>query len=436
VVIENGTVKTSDYVLLTPTQESEFSHIMQYSTSSSLGSSGAYIELRDAMSDTTSRFYLTDTGYATGTLYIDGQAYYAKNVTRADSSQDYYFTWGAGSSSGNVGNKITVFPLVKTSKGAWITLVPGNTTDGAFYQLASIRPANSGIPTDNTTGWRTYEVPGGDILVQNGGARVRINCAGTDTNVGHFDYGQNASACLVGRMFYNVTTRNVSANYTSFSIAPSAVSVQYPAVVLREEKAKDNSASATEYQDYVVVTVADGSGSGVDLTVQAPVGGFLTSALQTSAALQSDNSVTNYIDRYGTMVKYDTDSQGLVEITYPDDQAIATIAIGDNPAFGAGTSNQVAVKITSPVAKLASEVSPTAPSADLILVGGPCANSLVAKLLGAGSCDSWNYTTGIIKEVTGGFTDGSRALIVAGTTASDTRNLAKMLIQGTLSYTA
>ncbi|MCX5637306.1 MAG: hypothetical protein NTX52_06390 [Planctomycetota bacterium] len=68
VVVENQTVKKNDYVLLTPTQESEFSHVMQYTSASNLGSSGAYIELKDAMSDVTTRHYLTNTGSKTGRM--------------------------------------------------------------------------------------------------------------------------------------------------------------------------------------------------------------------------------------------------------------------------------------------------------------------------------------------------------------------------------
>jgi S-layer protein (TIGR01564 family) len=201
--------------------------------------------------------------------------------------------------------------------------------------------------------------------------------------------------------------------------------------VFLEEKSKDT--AGAEVQDAVIVRIADGSGSGVDLTVQAPA---LTATTQGSDTMTSDNSVTEYYDRYGTYAMYDSDSQGLVEITYPDNQAIAKIAVGTAPTFGtSGTGGTVetAVKIKNPVSKLASEINTASLSGDLILIGGPCANSLVAELVEDGSltatgetltCAGWTPTKGIIKEVSDAFGSGQKALVVAGTTADDTRSLA------------
>jgi len=427
IVVENTSVKKSDYILLAPSLESEFSHLMQYTTASSLGSSGAYIELKDAMSDATSRFYLTDAGYGTGEFYIDGQKYNAQNIS--SSAQTFAFTWGAGADSNNPGSLLTVQPLVKTSKGGWVTLIPGN--------RSAVTSSAVWIPQGNTT----LELPGGygtatEVVIHNAGGKWQGVRCGTTFNVSGSIANNTGVMCSDGRLAWNITVVGGGVNTTYVTLDASetlAVRPAYPTVLFKEEKGKNLANS--DVQDWVYATVKDGTGSGLDLTVDTPV---LSASTQYSQALQSDNSVTNYIDRYGTMVKYDSDSQGLVEITYSDEQGVATVAVGDNPAFGAGGAGtvQAAVKITSPVAKIASEVSATAPGADLILVGGPCVNSLVKKLLGATSCDTWNYTTGIIKQVTTGFTDGSRALIVAGTAAADTRALAARVMQGTLTYEA
>jgi hypothetical protein len=427
VVVEGNTVKKNDYVLVSPSIESEFSHVMQYTTASSLGASGAYIELKDVMSDSTSRYYLTLAGYVTGNFYIDGQQYYTNVVSQTD--QSFKFTWDSTATVNSTGTKVTVFPLVKTSKGAWITLVPGHrsVTWAATYSTAA--------------GNTTFELPGGagsatTISVQNNGVDKVVMCGGTDDRA---TSNSSGVACTDGRMTWNITMKSgATSNATYFEISNTSTqvaNVEYPAVVFKEEKTK-NLADA-DVQDFVIVTVGDGSGSGVDTSVSVPT---LSAASQYSGSLQSDNSVTNYIDRRGTTVKYDSDSQGLVEITYPDEQAVASVAVGANPAFGAGAAGtvQAAVKITSPVAKFASEVSSTAPGSDLILLGGPCVNTIVASLLAPSgvTCSNWNYTTGIIKEVTGGFSDGSRALIVAGSNGPSTRSLARMVIQGTLSYAA
>jgi hypothetical protein len=424
VVMENGTVDANDYVLLAPSQESDFGHVMQYTTSSSLASSGAYIELKDVMSDSTSRFYLTDSpGYTTGNLYIDGQQYYVANATTTSTSTSMLFTWGASSAARTPGAKTTVFPLVRTAKGGYVTFTPGN----ASRQIVVV-PTVAAYGSTGGTANVTFELPGGDVVVSSNTSVATASSADATVQT-----GIGSAMLTVGRLSYNITTVNAT-NVTMISLE-SGSRPAYPAVVFMEEKGKN--LANTDVKDFVITTVADGSGSGVDMTVQTPV---LTSATQFSQSLQSDNSVTNYVDRYGTMVRYDTDSNGLVEITYPDDQAVSTVAVGESPAFGAGAAGsvQVAVKLTSPVAKLASEVSATAPGADLILVGGPCANTLVAKLLAPSNitCANWAYTTGIIKEVTDGFTDGHKALIVAGSQATDTRALAAKLISGTLSYSA
>jgi hypothetical protein len=386
-VVEGETVKKNDYILLTPSQESEFSHIMQYTTASSIGSSGAYIELKDVMSGDTHRIYLTDSGYASADFYIDGQQYFVKNVSSTD--QTFKFYWGSGASATSAGDKVTVFPLIKAKGGEWITLT---------------------TPVDLTSGV-TYELP-------------------TNTSFTYTVGVHNGTVQTFGRVKYNITSAG------QLRLADTnGNALTYPAVLILEEKGKNTANS--DVQDAIIVTVKDGTGTGVDLAINTPV---LTAATQSSATMESDNSVTMYMDRYGTVVKYDTDSQGLVEITYPDEQSTAVVAVGTDPKFttaAGGTTLETAVKITEPVAKLDTEIDTTALTGDLILVGGPCVNTLVAELLkDTVTCETWAYTTGIIKEVENAFESGHKALIVAGTTKDDTRSLAAKVMKGTLSFEA
>jgi hypothetical protein len=145
-----------------------------------------------------------------------------------------------------------------------------------------------------------------------------------------------------------------------------------------------------------------------------------------------------YITDYGTYLEKDTDVD-TVKIYYPGDRpAYANVAIGTNPVFstsggGGGTYNE-AVPIMNPVAKLDTQVSTTGLTADLILVGGPCANTLVKQLLNTewsvtDSCSEWGTKvgtasgTGLLTTITNAFGSGHKALIVAGSNADDTRNL-------------
>lgn len=98
--------------------------------------------------------------------------------------------------------------------------------------------------------------------------------------------------------------------------------------------------------------------------------------------------------------------------------------------------------VKAAVAKLASEAGTgsAARSKNLVLVGGPCANSLVQELVDAGkvgatfTCKNgnigagWTKGTAYIWAIDGAFTTGKIAIVVAGTDAADTR-LATSVLQ-------
>lgn len=103
------------------------------------------------------------------------------------------------------------------------------------------------------------------------------------------------------------------------------------------------------------------------------------------------------------------------------------------PAPAAGVVKEV-VAVTTAVAKLDSEVT-TADNTGkhLVLVGGPCVNTLVAVLKTAGKfaygCADWparNFA--VIEAIDGAFATGKQVVVVAGTRAEDTR-LASSVLQ-------
>jgi hypothetical protein len=144
------------------------------------------------------------------------------------------------------------------------------------------------------------------------------------------------------------------------------------------------------------------------------------------------------ITQFGTIAIRDfATDQAKVSISYPDEPIFYDAAIlGADGKIVVGGAVQTAVKIQQPVAKLASEINPAALTGDLILLGGPCANSLVATLMAADNvtCDNWPYSKGIIKEYANAFGSGHKALVVAGTTGTDTRELAAKVMQGILTF--
>ena len=107
----------------------------------------------------------------------------------------------------------------------------------------------------------------------------------------------------------------------------------------------------------------------------------------------------------------------------PNDQVQANIVVkGTASTTSSAAGETCTVKQVTPNNMLSSEVS--TPSAyNMVLVGGPCANPLVEDLFGI-SCSGWSYETGeaVVKLAQNG---EKLAMLVAGTTATDTRRAAK-----------
>jgi len=127
---------------------------------------------------------------------------------------------------------------------------------------------------------------------------------------------------------------------------------------------------------------------------------------------------------YGVIVK-DPKSNGAsdeVNLDIPQDQVFANIVVrGLSTTVTSGTTSYITAEIT-PATKLASEISNNG-DYQLIVVGGPCANDLVEDLFDL-TCDGWSFETGeaIVKLAENG---DKVAMLIAGTSADDTRRAAK-----------
>ncbi len=142
---------------------------------------------------------------------------------------------------------------------------------------------------------------------------------------------------------------------------------------------------------------------------------------------------------YGTYSEYDTTSMSAT-IKYPDSFSYANVYVlapGATITTGgtAGTvTTETVLPITADVIKLDNEVTDTDKTTkDLVLVGGPCVNSLVAELATAGkfpyTCANWpGRNFGRIQLITDAFATGKTALVIAGTRAEDT-DLACRIVQ-------
>ncbi|MEM2121988.1 MAG: S-layer protein, partial [Candidatus Woesearchaeota archaeon] len=142
---------------------------------------------------------------------------------------------------------------------------------------------------------------------------------------------------------------------------------------------------------------------------------------------------------WGTLVTYDYTAAGTATINYPDTQLYHLVAVGDNPVISVGgaggkVTTETILPITADVVKLDSEVTSADKAGyDLVLVGGPCVNTLVAELATAGkfpyTCANWpGRDFGRVQLIADAFASGKTALVVAGTRAQDT-DLAAQIVQ-------
>lgn len=421
-VLEGELVQEDEYVILA---QGDFSHLFQVTDINNLGESTAAVTLKDMFSEDVISVSMTSPGYRNATFYVDGQAYYV-NITEAE---DLSFTWGTTAGVNDTGNQTTIFPYLRGQNGELVAIV-GNTT---FLTLA------------NAT---YYDVPGGNgdtgrssMYIRDDGLGYTSVSAGSENSV--------TAGQLTWYIMDQAPTGASPANQTIYNVSGVSLYDDYPAIIVLEEKGRDM-ASALKRDAIIAKTKTDGQTS-PKLSISTSAGDVTMTASTKSTGNNSIADTYEYheLDRYGTYVKYDTYTQGKVEIFYPDTQGVMTAAFGIDPTFStsaaaAGSTYEAAVPITNAVAKFASEIAAT-PTADLILIGGPCVNTLVAQLLNmsTASGDCYNEfvaaypTKGVVKVVEDAFVTGKKALIVAGKTASDTRDLAdNYVIKGDLDEAA
>ncbi len=143
---------------------------------------------------------------------------------------------------------------------------------------------------------------------------------------------------------------------------------------------------------------------------------------------------------YGTVIESPEDNadSDKVVLVVPSDQVKATITIkglGSTVETVAGGVTQV--DLGNGIAKLASEAEADKTAKNLVLMGGPYANSLVEELAVAGKTPTkaqWADLAGkaIVQAIDGAFAEGKAAIVVAGAGADQTRNAGLKLMGGTL----
>ncbi|MFH1229823.1 MAG: S-layer protein [Candidatus Aenigmatarchaeota archaeon] len=390
-VLEGETVAQNEYVVLgqntlAGNAQNPFGHVIRVLSLQTASTSTS--SFQDMASGTT----LQVTGGNT-TLYLDGQAY----KVCVQSTSAVQFTWGASAGYCDKGSAYDVFPAVQTSKGAWVALTKNQTVSGL---------------TNNTA--YTIELPTGTLNLVSGTVTGNASAAYTVGSAKYYLYNTAA-----GTSFTIAATDNAA--------SPAAFATPGVLVVEGLDEAQARNVIAVKMD-------ADATYNRVDIAA-APA----FTSTKTSTAGVSGTTQSKYIDQFGTYVMYDSTMPGTLSISYPASQAQAIVGVGKAPAASVGgaagtVTTQTVFPITTDVVKLDSEVTSADQSAnDMVLVGGPCINTMVAQLATAGkfpyTCDTWpGRNFGRVQVIADAFATGKTALVIAGTTAADT-DLASLIVQ-------
>lgn len=384
-VVENEIVGLNEYVLLSGSDENT-GGIFQV-TSISRGSAGSYVALLNIATGKEYKILLEPSGYTQKTsFFIDGEEYHL--IT--DSTTEVRFTWGEDSSPGNVGTATTIYPLVRSGSSPQMTLVKNVTITAAaagnLYELPGSNSAASGTTQVNITNDTTTSIAG-DIVwktttAADGGNQV-IYGVEDQNNAGDQNFGY-------GILFLEPKTKTITNTDVRHAIVNLATT--------------EGTTTITTIPS-TTVFLSDVSDSG-------------------SVAWVSDANKASYLSRSGTLVTTDSNTNSN-EFWFNDEQRKWQLAFGPNPQWAAAHTT-----VTSPPsALLDTEVTEsTKTNKNLVLVGGPAINTLVAELADKSCVTSLeDWRSGGMKGkaeialVNDAFAAGKWALVVAGHSAADTR---------------
>lgn len=423
-VVENQTILKNEYFVV---DSGDFSRIFEVTSANSLGTTDAKLEIKDVMSGNTIEINL---GISNGTSkVIDGQTYYFNASAAGDSDQNLNLrvTWGNGSSLKGAGDFVTVYPVLKTKKGAKIALTENVTVGGLNGGLVSgsIVQLPTGAFSINAWDATTMNITAsktesGDTTQMNASSTAALNLTTDAWSVVRISKGGNTDGVL-----YALNPSSTPGSL-QVSLASDAATPVLNASVLVIEEQDDSSNMHTVRVTASVESSADGG----DTQVNAPVFTYSSD----SASDESDSKITHYVDFWGTYAIHNTDGQDKVDIWYPDTQVSANVVIlSSTGSVSTDSTSSGTVKSTNPIktsiAMLDTDagIEAAKTSKNLILVGGPFVNSLVKTLADGGK--TWagqryldeGSGTYIVQYVSNAFTNGKAALIVAGTSAADTR---------------
>jgi hypothetical protein len=382
VVVEQASFQLNDYVVLS---QGGFGHVLRLVSGPAASTAGT-MKFTDMASGNTIEVSVDGSG--DGTLYLDGYSY---NVDWDGTDCD--IDWSTAGTE-------VVYPVLETSKGALVAL-----TEDVTLSVAD----------------------GGTIVVPTGTIADDQCINFTDSSA------DSAVDCLVGGVYYIISDSAGDVVTIGLSDTPGTAggSIINDAALLVVEESDENLVTNS-----IVVPITETTADKIE--ANTPLFTDSTTGLASFLSVGTLDK-TEAWDTYGTQVVYDfSGAQSRATISYPDYQAFAGLALGPNPVISSGAAGEVTrdvvLPVTADIAKLDSEVTAADKAdKDLVLMGGPCINSLVAELATAGlfpyGCADWPGSNfGRVDVIADAFETGQTALVIAGTRAADT-DLAARIVQ-------
>jgi hypothetical protein len=435
---QNISAIEQDYFVI---QKGGFSHIMQFSGYTA--STGELLFTNEAGESITA----TNDSNGRANLIVDGNTYKAiivdatKKIAHIDLNGDAYMGVATAASSYVYANatlgaqfSFLVPKLVTSGHGGLHFYKPhteANLTGASNYPqigFAGLNISNNStgagtvVTVSEYTGANTWTAESTKISIP--AANAYSAWTNFTTNSTYIDYmvriGNNTENLNYSVSMYNVTGR-----------APN------PGFIFVQEALEGGS---THNWVYIPVTF-NAVGSIVYTTTP------LSDDSNYDATMAVIGTATQYksMTTYGTLVEYFGGAAigGPTTLNYPDTYTYANLYLlgPDGKISTSGTAGTVTTDkvfpITTDIVRLDSEVTDSDKTGrDLVLLGGPCINTLVADLATAEKfdygCASWpGRDFGMVSVVNDAFTDGKVALVIAGTRAADTDLAAGVVQAGT-----
>ena len=436
-VVEGATASEDEYIYLTPGADKEqYTHFVKvdkiYADNDS--NSDDYVRFKDVFTgDTyeTDKFNYQTTSSETTTLTVDGFAYTVNldpSGTNPATPTNVSVTYDD--------SKTVVFPAIELKNGETFAI-----TDDASIGDVLTTVAN------NTRVSKHYILPTGDLYI--GVTDNNVSSASGDTNT--YEYSTDGSSwstitttdgsaynsMKVGEAYYAVkVTADETGAATTLTVNNIAVDANQdstagaqsqPGVLFKEEDDESSNENVFFIESNNVTSSSDHY-----LSYNSPYGSSMSSAVNTE-----DSDVTNYYTGYGTFFVKDTsgdNSEVQYDIYYPDEEmyfnAFMAGASAKKKESVSGSYSEVPVQIPSTLFKFDSDVKdPMAQS--MVVVGGPCVNSVAAALLGnPKECTSgFEQGKAMIKlfDSADGMNAGKVAMLVAGYSGQDTKRATDVL---------